>query len=151
MDHGLAGTPARRGFRRRVRRIRARSRREEGIRLHPATLRSISLRGLAIRFAVGAAILVVAGLVGNRWGAVAGGLFLAFPALLAAALTRVKGWKPTIRDAKGLVLGAACLIGFAGCVWGLAVTLPAWLALVIAIMVWTVMADVLYLNPGRRA
>ncbi|TKK85200.1 hypothetical protein FDA94_26355 [Herbidospora galbida] len=131
---------------RRLRLDRGRLRRQEGMRLRP------SVRGLAGRFAVGAAIFVVAGLVGNRWGPVLGGLSLALPAVLAATLTRIEARERRAQDAKRAILGAAGLIGFAGCVWGLAVTLPAWLTLLIATAVWAVIADVLYLNSssGRR-
>ncbi|WP_157518066.1 DUF3147 family protein [Herbidospora mongoliensis] len=129
------------------------SRVEEGLRLHPSRLRSISVRGLALRFAFGATISVIAGLVGNHWGPVAGGVFLAFPALLAATLTLIdkkdQRSRPAAHDAKSVALGAAGMIGIAGCVWGLAVTLPAWLVLLIAIAAWAVLADVLYLIFGR--
>ncbi|WP_198168503.1 DUF3147 family protein [Herbidospora yilanensis] len=126
--------------------------REEGIRLHPSRLRSLSVRGLAVRFAVGALIFVVAGLIADRWGPVVGGIFLAVPAVVAAALALVEARERRGRpDVKGAALGAAGLIGFAGCVWGLAVTVPAWLALVIATVVWAVMADILYPVFGRKA
>ncbi|WP_062428446.1 hypothetical protein [Herbidospora daliensis] len=125
-------------------------RREEGIRLR---LRSVSAPDLAVRFALSAAIFVVAGLVADRWGPVVGGVSLAVPAALAATLaliaTKEQRGRPVAHDAKGMVLGAAGLIGFAGCVWGLAVTVPAWLALVIATAIWIVIADILYLVFGR--
>jgi hypothetical protein len=128
--------------------------REDGIGLQPSKLRTLSVRGLAVRFAFGAAISVVAGLVGNQWGPVAGGVFLAFPAILAATLTLIEEKeehsRPAAQDAKGAVLGAAGMIGFALCVWLLAVTLPAWLALVIATVVWAAIAGVLYLIFGRQ-
>ncbi|GLX99104.1 DUF3147 family protein [Herbidospora sp. NBRC 101105] len=126
--------------------------REEGIRLR---LPSMSVRGLAVRFAVGAAVFVVAGLIGNRWGPVVGGIFLAVPAVVAAALTLIQTKeqraRPAVPDARGMALGAVGLVGFAGCVWGLAVTLPAWLALVFATLVWAVIADILHLVFGRPA
>ncbi|GAB1822546.1 hypothetical protein [Herbidospora sp. RD11066] len=126
--------PARRGFR------RGRRNREEGIRLPPSRLRSISVRGLAVRFAVGAAISIIGGLIADQRSLVVGGLFLAVPAVLAATLTRAPK-----------VVGVAGLIGFAGWVWGLAVTLPAWLALVIAVVAWVAIADILYLVFRRRS
>nr|WP_062339597.1 hypothetical protein [Herbidospora sakaeratensis] len=115
----------------------------------------MSTRDLALRFALGAAIFVVAGLIGRHWGPVVGGVFLAVPAALAATLTllaaKEQRGRPVARDAKGVLLGAAGLIGIAGCVWGLAVALPAWLTLVIATVVWAVLADVLDLVFGRPA
>ncbi|WP_051760696.1 DUF3147 family protein [Herbidospora cretacea] len=126
--------------------------REEGIRLR---LPAMSVRGLAARFALAAAVFVVAGLIGNRWGPVMGGIFLAVPAVVAATLTLVQTKeqraRPAVPDARGAALGAVGLIGFAGCVWGLAVTLPAWLALLFATVVWAVIADILYLVFGRPA
>ncbi len=107
-----------------------------------------------MRFAFGATISVAGGLIGNQWGPLVGGVFLAFPAVLAATLTLIEDKEqrtaPATQDARGAVLGAVGLIGFAGCVWGLAVTLPAWLALVIAVVAWAVIADVLYLVFGRQ-
>ncbi len=131
------------------------NREEEGIRLHPRSSAPSPLRGLAIRFAFGAVISVIAGLVGNRGGPWRAGCSSRSPPSWRPRWTLIEDKeqrsKPAAQDAKGAVLGAAGLIGFAGCVWGLAVTLPAWLALVIAVAVWAVMADVLYLMFGRQA
>ena len=71
---------------------------------------------LAIRFAFGAAIAVAAGLVGLKWGARPGGVFLAFPAILPAALTlleRSAGVSKTETDALGAGAGAVALLLFA--------------------------------------
>jgi hypothetical protein len=71
---------------------------------------------LGIRFAFGAAIALGAGLVGMRWGPRVGGLFLAFPAVLPAALTlleREEGASKTDIDAIGAILGALAMLVFA--------------------------------------
>jgi hypothetical protein len=71
---------------------------------------------LGVRFAFGAGIAVAAGLVGLRWGPRAGGAFLAFPAILPAALTlleRASGTAKTDVDAVGACLGAVAILLFA--------------------------------------
>jgi hypothetical protein len=50
-------------------------------------LRHMSAKDLLVRFAFGAAISIVAGIGGNIFGYVIGGLLLAFPAILPATLT----------------------------------------------------------------
>ncbi|MFI6737609.1 hypothetical protein ACIBI9_32190 [Nonomuraea sp. NPDC050451] len=60
------------------------------IRLQPSKLRETPIRGMVVRFVFGALVSVAAGLVGLRWGPVAGGAFLAFPAILAATLTLIE-------------------------------------------------------------
>ncbi|WP_176993273.1 DUF3147 family protein [Nonomuraea jiangxiensis] len=115
------------------------------------------MRGLAARFAFGALVSVIAGLVGQHWGPVAGGVFLAFPAILAATLTLIEEEEhqrgPAAQDARGAVLGATGMIAFAACVWLLAVRLPAPLVLGLATVIWAVIAGALYLafdtNRGR--
>ncbi|SDJ03626.1 Protein of unknown function [Nonomuraea jiangxiensis] len=130
---------------------------ESRIRLRPSKLRDTPVRGLAARFAFGALVSVIAGLVGQHWGPVAGGVFLAFPAILAATLTLIEEEEhqrgPAAQDARGAVLGATGMIAFAACVWLLAVRLPAPLVLGLATVIWAVIAGALYLafdtNRGR--
>lgn len=52
-------------------------------------IRQTTPRDYAVRFVFGGAITVAAGLIGARWGPVVGGLFLAFPSILAATLTMI--------------------------------------------------------------
>ncbi|RCG33139.1 DUF3147 family protein [Sphaerisporangium album] len=125
------------------------------IRVDPSKLRHIALRALALRFAFGAAVSVVAGLVGGRWGPVAGGIFLAFPAVLAATLTLIETEERdrilAAQDARGAVLGAIGMIAFALCVWALAPRVSAIAALGVATVVWAVVATALYrLTWGSR-
>jgi len=71
---------------------------------------------MAIRFAFGAVASVIAGVVTLEFGARAGGLFLAFPAILVASLTlieRKEGTEAAVDDVSGAVLGAVGLAVFA--------------------------------------
>ncbi|MEV4582829.1 DUF3147 family protein [Nonomuraea jabiensis] len=124
------------------------------IRLRPSKLRDTPVRGMVVRFAFGAIVSVAAGLVGLRWGPVAGGVFLAFPAILAATLTLIEEEEhrrdPAAQDARGAVLGATGMIAFAACVWALATRLPAPLVLAVATVAWAVVAGLLYLVFGAR-
>jgi hypothetical protein len=75
---------------------------------------------IALRFVFGGVITTAAGFVAERWGAGPGGLFLAFPAILPATLTLVKEYEGRAQaadDARGAVLGAVALAGFAATVW----------------------------------
>jgi len=89
---------------------------------------------LILRFFLGGLATVVAGLAGNVWGPVVGGLFLALPAIFFASATLVekhehkrkeeKGLKAGERgknaaalDAAGSGLGAIGLVAFGAVVW----------------------------------
>ncbi|WP_214414399.1 DUF3147 family protein [Sphaerisporangium fuscum] len=130
---------------------------QERIRLRPSKLREVHPGGMALRFAFGAAVSVVAGIVGALWGPVAGGVFLAFPATLAATLTLIEEEEhrraPVEQDARGAALGAVGMIAFAAGVWLLATRVPAALALAIATAAWAIVAAGLYLahRAHRRA
>jgi hypothetical protein len=72
-----------------------------------------------IRFALGAFLAAAAGGIGILYGPKAGGLFLAFPAILPASLTLIEkkeGKAKAWADASGGVIGAIGLAGFGrGC------------------------------------
>lgn len=75
-------------------------------------------RELLVRFALGAAASVIAGILAKALDARIGGLFLAFPAILPASLTIVQekeGTRKADRDGIGAVLGGVALVVF-GCV-----------------------------------
>jgi hypothetical protein len=79
-------------------------------------LSKIQPKDLAVRFAFGAAISLVAGLISLAFGAPAGGMFLAFPAILPASLTLIEkkeGTEAAIHDLDGTIIGAAALGVFA--------------------------------------
>lgn len=126
------------------------------VRFKASRLRNTRFRDLAIRFVFGAAISVIAGLVGQRWGPVAGGVWLGFPAILGATLTLIEEEEhkrgPAAKDAMGAVLGACGLTAFAVCVWMFATRLPAWLLLIIALAVWAAVSTLLYdLSEASRS
>jgi apolipoprotein N-acyltransferase len=104
-------------------------------------VRQVPRRNLAIRFGFGAGISTVASLIAIAFGARAGGLMLAFPAILPATLTLLEQEESTRKaadDDLGSVLGALGLAAFAAVAWwllpraggapGLAAAGVAWLA-----------------------
>ncbi len=69
-----------------------------------------------MRFALGAAVSIVAGIISSVGGPRIGGVFLAFPAILPASLTFIQqkeGTRKADRDAIGAVLGGLALVVFA--------------------------------------
>jgi uncharacterized membrane protein (GlpM family) len=105
------------------------------------------MRDYIIRFCFGAAISLVAGLVGMKFGPRLGGVFLAFPAILPASLTLIakkEGDDRAAGDSIGAVLGAIAMIAFAVIVSLWVVRLGVVLALAIALAVWLVVAVALY-------
>jgi hypothetical protein len=79
-------------------------------------LRKVKPHELTIRFAFGAAISIVAGVVSLVAGPTAGGMFLAFPAILPATITLIEKKENTAQaslDVQGAVVGALALVVFA--------------------------------------
>jgi hypothetical protein len=87
-----------------------------------------------IRFALGGAATVFAGLVSSHYGASVGGLFLALPAIFCASATLIekheirrkreaglagerRGEEAAALDAAGAALGALGMLAFAGVFW----------------------------------
>ena len=60
------------------------------VQLNPSALRETHWYEYLIRFALGGAMTVVAGLIAARFGPVVGGLFLAFPAIFPASATLIE-------------------------------------------------------------
>ena len=98
------------------------------IRLRLSALKETSAREYLIRFALGGAMTVVAGLIAARFGPVLGGLFLAFPTIFPASATLVekharerkgarRGREEAALDAVGATLGSFGLAVFATVVW----------------------------------
>lgn len=111
-------------------------------------LRKVKPREVAIRFAFGAAISIIAGLISLATNHLAGGMFLAFPAILPAGLTLVEkkeGNAQARLDLQGAVLGAVALVGFA-VLGGFALRRTgAPVALLAALAGWTALAVAFYL------
>jgi hypothetical protein len=104
---------------------------------------------MAVRFAFGALLSIVAGVVGVVWGPLAGGMLLAFPAILPATLTLIEnqeGERGARDDDDGATLGALGLATFAFVAWRLrAHGMP--VALAAGSAGWLVTGTFLYLLP----
>jgi Protein of unknown function (DUF3147) len=101
---------------------------------------------IAMRFAFGAGIALIAGIAGARFGPKFGGLFLAFPAVLPASLTLIEKKEGTTKawaDASGGVLGAVGLAAFAFTALMVLRTNPV-IALLLAVVAWLLVAGGLY-------
>lgn len=84
--------------------------------LDPGEIRGLQPKEYLLRFALGAAISIVAGIIGKTVGARFGGAFLAFPSILPASLTLLEekqGTRRSGRNAIGAVLGSLGLVVFA--------------------------------------
>jgi hypothetical protein len=126
------------------------------IRLNPSALADTRWYEYAIRFVLGGAMTVIAGLVASRFGPVVGGLFLAFPAIFPASATLIerhvrerkekagvpgarRGKDAAALDASGAVLGSFGLAVFALVIWLVIGRFPA-LALILATLAWLVVS-----------
>lgn len=111
------------------------------------SVREIRPGALAVRFAFGAAVSVVAGLVGVFAGQRAGGVMLAAPAVLPAALTMIEkqeGRGPAVTEVQGSVPGAVALIGFSVVAAASTARLPLAGALLGALGTWIIAATGCY-------
>ena len=106
----------------------------QGVSMSAASLKDNRLRDYAVRFAFGGTITVIAGLVGDHYGAALAGLLMAFPAIFPASITlladheklkmRRAGKDGTMRgreaaavDAEGTALACVGLALFAFTAW----------------------------------
>lgn len=123
--------------------------REPVVGIHLGAWHDLPLSDLAVRFGFGAAISAVAAVVSIVAGSEPGGLLLAFPAILPAALTLIEK-EESEREAEdldvGAILGAAALVGFAVVIWEFTDSGPAPLVLVGATAAWLLGATLLYLG-----
>jgi hypothetical protein len=121
------------------------------VQFNPSALRQTLWHEYLVRFVLGGAITVVAGLIAARFGPVVGGLFLAFTAIFAASATLTekhvrerkekagvqgarRGKEAAALDAAGAALGSFGLAAF-GLVmivrspgWAFALSAVSWLA-----------------------
>jgi hypothetical protein len=105
-----------------------------------------------VRFALGGAMTVIAGLIAARFGPVIGGLFLAFPAIFPASTTLIekhvrerkekaglrggrRGKDAAALDAASAVLGSFGLAAFGLVIWLMIVPSPTW-PLILAASAW---------------
>jgi hypothetical protein len=104
-------------------------------------------RDLLIRFVAGASTSIAAGLVTLAFNARVGGIFLAFPAILAASLTLIEQQEDSVdarEDARGAIAGGFALAVFAAVAAVSFGHIAGALVLALAAVAWMVTAGVLY-------
>jgi MFS family permease len=121
-----------------------------------SALRQTNWSEYLVRFVLGGAMTVIAGLIAAHFGPVIGGLFLAFPAIFPASATLIekharerkqkaglpgtrRGKEAAALDAAGAALGSFGLAAFGLVIWLMIVASPAW-ALVLAAAAWLAVA-----------
>jgi hypothetical protein len=135
------------------------------IKLDVSNLKDISLSQGAIRFFLGGLITAASGVIAQKFGPAAGGLFLAFPAIFPASATLVENTQRTRKerinmngerrgryvaaiDARSSALGSMALLAFAIQIWLAIGRYPVWIILLIALVTW--MATALAVLVGWR-
>jgi len=136
------------------------------VRLSLSSLRENRWHEYVIRFALGDAATVVAGLISSRYGAGVGGLFLALPAIFCASATLIekhemrrkqearlagerRGQEAAALDAAGAALGAIGLLGFALVFsWQVECSVP--VAFIGASLAWLIVSAVAWYVYRRR-
>ena len=136
------------------------------VHVHLDGLKQTQPHEYVVRFVFGGATTLIAALIGRRFGAVVGGLFLAFPAIFPASATLIEthekrrmakaGQDGTLRgrlaasvDARGCSRGCVGLAGFALVVWKGIPSHNATMVIGLATVVWLVVSYVVWLIPGR--
>jgi MFS family permease len=131
-----------------------------------SSLKQTNFREHLVRFVLGGAVTVAAGLIARRWGPVIGGLFLAFPAIFPAGATlieqheakrkreigrdgRNRGRLAAALDALGAVLGAVGLTAFAVVLWQFLPGHSSWVALALAVVAWMAVSGMLWVLRKR--
>jgi Protein of unknown function (DUF3147) len=126
------------------------------VQLNLSTLHETRWYEYLVRFALGGAMTVIAGLIAADFGPIVGGLFLAFPAIFPASATLIekhvrerkeriglagarRGKEAAALDAMGATLGSFGLAAFALIIW-VSIERAAFLALVLATVTWLVVA-----------
>ena len=123
------------------------------IRVDTSALKQTGWRDYAVRFFFGGLITAIAGIIATKFGAVVGGLFLAFPAIFPASATLIekyeqqkkeeegmhgtkRGRQAASVDAAGSAMGSIGLFVFALLVWRLLPAYRSWLVLTGATLAW---------------
>ena len=126
------------------------------VQFKPSALGQTRWYEYLVRFLLGGAMTVVAGLIAARFGPVIGGLFLAFPAIFPASATLIekhvrerkekaglpgarRGKEAAALDAAGAALGSFGLGAFGLVIWLMIVQSPAG-ALALAAASWLAVA-----------
>jgi hypothetical protein len=113
----------------------------------PGRIKETRFRDMAVRFAFGGTISVVAALVGAATTDSIGGVFTAFPAILVASLTLIdkqEDQEHASYDAVGAALGA---VGFVACALFISLTLQRWstaASLGVGLSIWLAVSVGLY-------
>jgi hypothetical protein len=122
------------------------------VRFNRSALQQTRWHEYLVRFVLGGAMTVLAGLIAARFGPVVGGLFLAFPAIFPASATLIekhvrerkekaglsgsrRGKEAAALDAVGATLGSFGLAAFGLVIW-LLIELSPLLALILATSAW---------------
>jgi uncharacterized protein YqhQ len=99
------------------------------------------------RFAFGAGISLLAGVIGMVFGPLVGGVLLGFPAILPASLTLIEkkeGREEASIDSIGATMGAVAMVAFAVVIVLWVTDLGVVPVLLAALVVWLVVAGALY-------
>jgi Protein of unknown function (DUF3147). len=137
------------------------------VEVHTDGLRRTKWHECALRFVLGGAITVVAGLIAKKFGPAMGGLFLAFPAIFPASATLVqkheqkrkeekglpgiqRGKQAAALDAIGAAMGSLGLLVFAVLVWKFLPKHPAWWVLILAGIAWLLTSCAIWAVRQRR-
>jgi O-antigen/teichoic acid export membrane protein len=122
------------------------------VSVKPGRMHDVRLTAMLVRFGFGAGVSAVAGVVSLVYGAQAGGVFLAFPAILLASLSLVAK-KQNLRaardDARGAAIGSVGMVAFAIVCAVLAHTEGGIVALGAATVAWVLVSFGWYLLVRR--
>lgn len=137
------------------------------IELRFRALKDARFTNYVLRFVFGGCCTAIAGMVAKRYGPAVGGLFLAFPAIFPAGASLIesherkrkskvgadgthRGRMAAAIDASGAALGCCGLAAFALVVWKVMPRIGGAKGLPLAIIVWTVVALLLWQLRKRR-
>jgi Protein of unknown function (DUF3147) len=123
------------------------------VQVDTSTVKQTRWHELAVRFLLGGLITAFAGIIGKKYGASVGGLFLAFPAIFPASATLIDKHEKEKKqraglngrgrarqlvsvDAAGTAMGSVGLFGFAWLIHELIRSYSPWLVIAAATVVW---------------
>jgi hypothetical protein len=115
----------------------------EGVAFQLERVRELRGRDLFVRALFGASASAAAAGVTIAFGPRAGGIFLAFPAILAASVTLIEDEDTAAEareDARGAIVGAGALVAFAAIGAVLFGVLPGGIVLALAAATWSLIA-----------